>query len=79
MVEAVEGPLHEITEQEVERALNGMKNGRASGPSVLMSDMLKYAGWQLHGCGGTLEGFSENYEEWNSANGVGSEPNYPTL
>ena len=72
VVEAVEAPLHEITEQEVERALKGMKNGRASGPSVLMSDLLKYAGWRLRRCGRTPEGFSENYEKWNSANGVGS-------
>ena len=43
VVKAVEGPLHEITE-EVERALKGMKSGRAAGPSGLTSDMLKYAG-----------------------------------
>ena len=45
VVEAVEGPLHEITEQEVEMALKGMKNSRAAVPSRLTSDMLKYAGW----------------------------------
>ena len=44
VVEAVEGPLYEITEQEVEKALNGMKNDRAAGPSGLTSDMLKYVG-----------------------------------
>ena len=49
-VEAVEGPLYEITEQEVERALNGMNNDRAAGPSGLTSDMLKYAG-----CTGVLK------------------------
>ena len=43
VVEAVEGPLCEITEQEVERALKGMKNDRAAGPSGLTSGMLKYA------------------------------------
>ena len=36
-------PLYEITEQEVEKALKGMKNDRAAGPSGLTSDMLKYA------------------------------------
>ena len=30
MVEAVEGPLYEITEQEVEKALKWMKNDRAA-------------------------------------------------
>ena len=44
VVEAVEGPLHEITQQEVEKALKDMKNCRAIGPSGLISDMLKYAG-----------------------------------
>ena len=43
-MEAVEGPLYEITEQEVERALKGMKNDRAAGSSGLTSDMLKFAG-----------------------------------
>ena len=28
----------------MEKALKGMKSGRAAGPSGLMSDMLKYAG-----------------------------------
>ena len=41
-VEAVEGPLYEITG--VEKALKGMKNDRAAGPSGLTSDMLKCAG-----------------------------------
>ena len=44
VVEAVEGPLHEITEQEVERALNGMESGRVAGPFGLTSDMLMYTG-----------------------------------
>ena len=43
VVNAVEGPLHEITAQEVKRALEGMKSGRAARPSGLTSDMLKYA------------------------------------
>ena len=30
VVEAVEGPLHEITEQQVESALKGMKSFRAA-------------------------------------------------
>ena len=50
VIEAVEGPFHEITEQEVERALKGMKSGRVAGPSGLMSDMLEYAG-----CTGVVE------------------------
>ena len=37
-VEAVEGPLYEITEQ-VERALKGMKNDRPAGPSELTSEI----------------------------------------
>ena len=41
---AVEGPWHEITEQEVERALKDMKSGRAAGLSGLTSDMLNYVG-----------------------------------
>ena len=44
MVEAVEGPLHEITEQEGERALKFMKSGRAAGLCGLTSDMIKFAG-----------------------------------
>ena len=39
VVKAVEAPLHEITEQEVERSLKGMKSGVAE-PSELTSDML---------------------------------------
>ena len=35
MVEAAEGHLLEITEQEVEKALKSMKNGRVVGPSGL--------------------------------------------
>ena len=66
MVEAVEGPLQEITEQQVERALKSMKSGRVAGLSGLTSNMLKYAGHM-----GVVEGFSENYEKWNNANGVG--------
>ena len=46
VVEDVEGPLHEITEQEVERAPKGMKNVRAAGPSGIKVTclQLKYAG-----------------------------------
>ena len=44
MVEVVEEPLHEITDQAVERALMGMKSYRAAGPSGLTSDLLKCAG-----------------------------------
>ena len=65
VVEAVEGPLYEITEQEVEKALKGMKNDRAAGPSGLTSDMLKNARHT-----GVLElryGVSENSERWDSA------------
>ena len=32
-------PLHEITEQEVERALKGIENGRLAGPIGLISDI----------------------------------------
>ena len=54
VVEAVEGPLYEITEQEVEKALKVMKNDRAVGPSGLASDMLNMRGvevcWNFGGC-----------------------------
>ena len=50
----VEGPLYEITEQELEKALKGMKNDRAAGPSGLTSDMLNMRGvlvcWNFRGC-----------------------------
>ena len=39
VVEAVERRLHEIAEQEVEKALKDMKSGRAAEPSGLTSDM----------------------------------------
>ena len=47
VVEAVEGPLYEITKQEVEKALKGMKNDRAAGPSGLTSDSLNMRGVQV--------------------------------
>lgn len=42
--EVVEGPIMDITKEEVERALKGMKNGKATGPSGVSSDLMKYAG-----------------------------------
>ena len=74
VVEPVEWHLQEISEQEVGRALKGMKNGRAAGPSGLTSDMLKYAG--RVGVA-ELQLFSENYEKSN--NGVWSLPDYHNL
>ena len=47
VVEAVEGPLYEITEQEVEKALKGMKNDRAAGPSGLTVTCLNMRGVQV--------------------------------
>ena len=43
-VSMVEGPIEDITEDEVERAVKGMKNGKASGPSGVTADMFKGAG-----------------------------------
>ena len=43
-IEAVKGPIEEITEEEVKKALKGMKTNKAPGPSGLPSDMIKYAG-----------------------------------
>ena len=40
----VDGPLEEISEEEVNRALNGMKSGKAPGPTGLGSDLMKKAG-----------------------------------
>ena len=40
----VEGPIEEVSRKEVEDALKCMKNGRASGPSGVTSELLKYAG-----------------------------------
>ena len=42
--EAVEGPLHDITVEEVELALKAMKPNKAPGPSGLTADVLKSAG-----------------------------------
>ena len=43
-VEKVEGPLKEITAEEVEAALKEMKKGKAAGPSGVTSDLLRAAG-----------------------------------
>ena len=40
----VEGPIEEIARKEVEEALKSMKTGRASGPSRVTSELLKFAG-----------------------------------
>ena len=40
----VEGPLEEITEEEIEKALREMKNGKAAGPTGVTSELLKAAG-----------------------------------
>ena len=42
-VEPVEGPILDVTEEEVERAVTSMKANRASGPSGLSSDVLRAA------------------------------------
>ena len=39
-----EGPLEEISEEEIRRALGNMKRGKATGPSGLSSDILREAG-----------------------------------
>ena len=39
----VEGPLEEVTEEEVRVALSGMKGNSAPGPSGLTSDLIKFA------------------------------------
>ena len=40
----VEGPVKEITEKEVETAINAMKQGKAAGPTGLTSELLQAAG-----------------------------------
>ena len=42
--EKVEGPVEEISETEIKRALKKMKNGKAPGPSEMTSDLLKEVG-----------------------------------
>ena len=37
-----EGPLHEVTCEEVERQLNKMKNGKSCGPDGIPTEALKY-------------------------------------
>ncbi len=39
----VEGPVKEISEEEVKRAIKGMKSTKVSGPTGVTSDMLKKA------------------------------------
>ena len=44
-----EGPLHEVTCEEVERQLNKMKNGKSSGPDGIPTEALKHLGdWGVH-------------------------------
>ncbi len=43
-VSVVEGPIEDVTEEEVKRAVKGMKNGKAPGPSGVTADMFKSAG-----------------------------------
>ena len=40
----VERPIRQVTEEEVKGSLKNMKNGQASGPSGVTSDLLKGAG-----------------------------------
>ena len=40
----VEGPILDVSEEEVEKALRAMKTNKAPGPSGVCSDLLKYAG-----------------------------------
>ena len=42
--DAIEGPAEEITEEEVNDAIQAMKDGKAAGPTGLVGDMLKAAG-----------------------------------
>ena len=39
-----EGPLHEVTCEEVERQLNKMKNGKSCGPDGIPTEALKHLG-----------------------------------
>lgn len=40
---AVEGPIYDITVEEVRKASSGMKNGKAPGPSGVTSDLMQKA------------------------------------
>ena len=42
--EKVEGPVEDISEEEIKRALKKMKKGKAPGPSGMTSDILKEVG-----------------------------------
>ena len=42
-IEVVEGPIDQITEGEVKRALKGMKSGKSPGPTGLSSDLIRNA------------------------------------
>ena len=55
---AVEVPLNIINREEVEGALRGMKNGKAAGPSGMMSDLLKFGNDRGVGI---VEGVPGNY------------------
>ena len=43
-MEQVEGPIEDFTLAEIQKAVKGMKNKKAPGPSGLLSEMLKLAG-----------------------------------
>ena len=43
-VSEVKVPIHEITSEEVKRALHDMKRGKASGPSGVTEEHRKYLG-----------------------------------
>ena len=43
-IEAFEGPIEEVTEEEMKKALKGMKRNKDPEQSGLPSDMIKYAG-----------------------------------
>ena len=43
-VDKVEGPQQEISKEEVEKAIANMRNGKAAGPSGVVSDMVKAGG-----------------------------------
>ena len=43
-VPATEGPIEDITLEEVRKAIKGMKNHKATGPSGIYSDMINLAG-----------------------------------
>ena len=76
-VPATEGPIEDITLEEVRKAMKGMKNRKATGPSGIFNDMIKLArdtgAVKLHSFSKTTQ------EETCRSSGVEEKRNYCTI